>query len=64
MTDCLVTQWLRLPASKAGRWGGVGEVGSIPGQGTRAYMPQLRSKIPCAIMDTQCSRINYFILFF
>ncbi|TEA33613.1 hypothetical protein DBR06_SOUSAS3910181, partial [Sousa chinensis] len=32
----LVVQWLRLHAPKAGG------LGSIPGQGTRSHMPQLR----------------------
>ena len=32
----LVVQWLRLPALNAGG------PGSIPGQGTRSHMPQLR----------------------
>ncbi|TEA25426.1 hypothetical protein DBR06_SOUSAS11710014, partial [Sousa chinensis] len=32
----LVVQWLRLHAPKAGGQG------SIPGQGTRSHMPQLR----------------------
>ena len=43
----LIIQWLRLPAPSAGG------LGSVPGQGTRSHMPQLktpqrRSKIPCA----------------
>ena len=33
----LVVQWLRLRASNAGG------LGSIPGQGTRSHVPQLRS---------------------
>ncbi|TEA32556.1 hypothetical protein DBR06_SOUSAS4910043, partial [Sousa chinensis] len=36
----LVVQWLRLRAPKAGG------PGSIPGQGTRAYMLQLRVCMP------------------
>ena len=35
--DSLVVQWLRLGAPNAGN------PGSIPGQGTRAHMPQVRS---------------------
>ena len=41
----LVAQWLRLRAPNAGG------PGSIPGQGTRAHVPQL--KIPCAEMKTE-----------
>ncbi|TEA39747.1 hypothetical protein DBR06_SOUSAS31510017, partial [Sousa chinensis] len=37
---CLVAQWLRLHAPNAGG------PGSIPGQGTRSHMPQLRVRIP------------------
>ncbi|TEA31306.1 hypothetical protein DBR06_SOUSAS710061, partial [Sousa chinensis] len=36
----LVVQWLRLHAPNAGG------PGSIPGQGTRCHMPQLRSHVP------------------
>ncbi|TEA35790.1 hypothetical protein DBR06_SOUSAS1110153, partial [Sousa chinensis] len=36
----LVVQWLRLHAPNAGG------PGSIPGQGTRSCMPQLRSHMP------------------
>ena len=43
-------QWLRLHAPNAGG------PGSIPGQGTRSHMPQL--KIPCAATGTQHSQIN------
>ena len=35
-----------------------GDTGSIPGQGTRAYMPQ--QKIPCATTKIQCSQINKY----
>ena len=53
----LVVQWLRLCAPNAGG------PGSIPGQGTRAHMPQLRDcmphvKVPHATTKTQCSQIN------
>ena len=41
----LVAQWLRLRAPNAGG------LGSIPGQGTRAHVPQL--KIPCAETKTE-----------
>ena len=46
----LVVQWLRLCAPNAG------DLSSIPGQGTRSHMPQL--KIPCATIKTWCSQIN------
>ncbi|TEA40711.1 hypothetical protein DBR06_SOUSAS1310003, partial [Sousa chinensis] len=50
----LVVQWLRLLAPNAGG------LGSIPGQGTRSHMPQLRVcmsqlKIPNAATKTWCS---------
>ena len=48
----LVVQWLRLCAPNAGG------PGSIPGQGTRSCMPQL--KIPSAATKTQCSQINKY----
>ena len=53
----LVVQWLRLHAPSAGG------CGSIPGQGTRFHMPQLRVcilqlKIPSAATETWCSQIN------
>ena len=60
---CLVVQWLRLHAPNAGG------PGSIPGQGTRSHMPQLRvcmpqlkilyaaMKIPCAATKTQHRQI-------
>ena len=35
----LVVQWLRLGASNAG------SPGSIPAEGTRSHMPQLRSRV-------------------
>jgi len=44
----LVVQWGRLWACDAGG------LGSIPGQGTRSHMPQL--KIPHAATKTQCSQ--------
>ena len=60
----LVVQWLRLHDPNAGG------LGSIPGQGTRSRvlqlrrcMPQLKiprvtTKIPCATTKTWCSQIN------
>ena len=45
-----VVQWLTLCALNAGG------PGSIPGQGTRSHMPQL--KIPHTATKTQCSQIN------
>ena len=51
----LVVQWLRLHAPNAGvPW-------LIPGQGSRSYMPQRRSKILCAATKTWCSQINKWI---
>ena len=52
-----MVQWLRLHAPNAGGWG------SIPGQGTRSHMPQLRVcilqlKILSAATETWCSQIN------
>ena len=51
----LVVQWLRLRAPNAG------SPGSIPGQGTRSRMPQL--KILHAPTKTRCSQINKYIYF-
>ena len=53
----LVVQWLRLQTPNAGG------LGSIPSQGTRACMLQLRIrmlqlKIPCATTKTWLSQIN------
>ena len=48
----LVVQWLRLCIPNAG------SLGSIPGQGTRSHMLQL--KIPYAAMKTQCNQINIY----
>ena len=48
----LVVQWLGLCASNAGG------PGSIPGQGTRSHMPQLRSKVLCATTKTGYSQID------
>ena len=53
----LVVQWLRLCGTNAG------SLGSIPGQGTRYHMLQLRVfipqlKIPCAKSKIQCSQIK------
>ena len=48
--NSLVVQWLRLCAPS------VGGLGSIPGQGTRSHMPQL--KILCAATKSQRSQIN------
>ena len=50
----LVVQWLRLHAPNAGG------PDSIPGQGTRPHMPQL--KILHATMKTWCSQINKYFL--
>ncbi|TEA37365.1 hypothetical protein DBR06_SOUSAS1910057, partial [Sousa chinensis] len=52
----LVVQWLRLCAPNAGG------LGSIPGQGTRSFMPQLRVhmlqlNIPHAATKTRHSQI-------
>ena len=46
----LVVQWLRLCATNAG------DQGSIPGQGTRSHILQL--KIPSAKTKTQCHQIK------
>ena len=62
----LVVQWLWLHVSNAGY------LDSIPGEGTRSHMSQLRVcmpwlKIPHAATETWCSQINkevYFIYFF
>ena len=56
-----MVQWLRLHAPKAGGWG------SIPDEGTRFHMPQLRVclpqlNIPHAAIKTQCSLVNKFFL--
>ena len=50
--DFLVVQWLRRHATNTGG------PGSIPGQGTRSCMAQL--KIPCATTKTWCSQINKY----
>ena len=53
--DSLLVQWLRLRAPNAAG------PGSIPGQGTRSHMSQLRVcmlKILHAATKTQCSQIN------
>ena len=57
----LVDQWLRFCTSSAGG------LGSIPGQETRSYMPQLRvctpqQKIPYATTKTQCRQMNNFFI--
>ena len=57
----LVDQWLRFCTSSAGG------LGSIPGQGTRSYMPQLRvctpqQKIPYATTKAQCCQLNNFFI--
>ena len=59
----LMIQWLRLCASNAGG------LGSIPGQGPRSHMLQLRAhllqwrqKIPCAATKTWCSQVNKYFL--
>ena len=41
-----MVQWLRLHAPNAGR------PSSIPGQGTRSYMPQLRACMPQLRLDS------------
>ena len=46
----LVLQWLKLYAPDPG------DMGSIPSQGTRSHMPQL--KVPCAATKTWRSQIN------
>ena len=53
----LVVQWLRLHTPNAG------SLGSIPGQGTRFHMPQLRARMPQlrspgAPTKTWCNQIN------
>ena len=48
----LVVQWLRLHDPNAGG------LGSIPGQGTRSHMLQL--KVPHAATKTQHSQINKY----
>ena len=58
-----MVQWLRLRASYAGG------PGSIPGQGTRSHMPQLKilqvsMKIPHATTKTRHSQINIFFKIF
>ena len=50
-----MVQWLRLPALNAE--GGPGD--SIPGRGTRSYMPQQRSKSLCAATKTRSSQIHF-----
>ena len=40
MSDFLTVQWLRLRVPNAG------DLGSIPGQGARFHMPQLKSSHP------------------
>ena len=53
----LVVQWLKLHSHNAG------DLGLIPGQGTRSHMPQL--KILHATTKTQHSQINkYFLMNF
>ena len=59
----LGVQWLRLHVSNAGG------LGSIPGQGTRSHMLQLRvhmpkGKILHAASKTKCSQINKYIYIF
>ena len=54
---CLVIQWLRFCGPNAG------SLGSIPGQGTRSHMLQLRvfmpqRKIPCAKSKIRYSQVN------
>ena len=46
----LVVQWLRLCAPNSG------DLGSIPGQGTRSHRPQL--KILRVANETKCNQIN------
>ena len=48
-----MVQWLRLHTHNAGG------LGSIPGQGTKSCMPQL--KIPYLTTKTRCSQINVHI---
>ena len=48
-----MVQWLRLHAPNAGG------PGSIPGQGTRSHMSQL--KTPHALTKTRCSQINKYL---
>ena len=48
--NSLVVQWLRLPTPNAGG------LGSIPGQGTRSHVPQLKTLH--ATTKTQHSQIN------
>ena len=48
-----MVQWLRLHTHNAGG------LGSIPGQGTKSCMPQL--KIPYLTTKTRCSQINVYI---
>ncbi|TEA34432.1 hypothetical protein DBR06_SOUSAS6410081, partial [Sousa chinensis] len=43
----LVAQWLKLCAPNAG------DLGSIPGQGTRSHTPQLRARMP-QLKDPAC----------
>ena len=57
--DFLIVQWLRLHAPNAG------DLGSIPAQGSRSYMPQLKiphvaMKIegPCAKTKTRHNQIG------
>ena len=55
----LVVQWLRLQAP------GAGDLGSVPGQGTRTHMPQLsipkpQLKIPRTATETPHSQMNIF----
>ena len=47
-----MAQWLRLPTPNAGG------LGSIPGQGTRSYILQL--KIRHATTETWCMQINTY----
>ena len=58
----LLVQWLRLHTPNAG------DQGSIPGQGTRSHMLQLRArmpqlKTPQAATKTRHSQINNFFFF-
>ena len=48
----LVVQWLRLQAPNAGC------LGSIPGQGTRSHMPQLRVRMPQLRPGTAKNLVN------
>ena len=59
MGTSLVVQWLRLCTPNAGG------PGSVPGQGTRSHMPQLKilhaaTKIPHATTKTRHSQINKY----